>query len=108
MSADKYVETYRRLSTAVHDAGLMRRRYGFYWVRIIGWVLTLAALLVMLVLLGPTWYQLIIASLIGMIMAQLSLLSHEAAHQEIFGSRAWNEWMARVLAGLLGGLSYGW
>lgn len=34
--------------------------------------------------------------------------SHEAAHQEIFGSRAWNEWMARVLAGLLGGLSYGW
>ena len=108
MSVNEYVETYRRLSTTVHDAGLIRRRRGFYWVRIIGWVLALSVMLVMVVMLGSTWYQLIIAALIGIVMAQLALLSHEAAHREIFGSRAWNEWMARVLSGLLGGLSHGW
>ena len=45
MAADRYVETYRQLSKAVHDAGLMRRRYGFYWSMIIGLVLALAGLL---------------------------------------------------------------
>ena len=57
---------------------------------------------------GETWYQLIVAALIGVVMAQLGFLSHEAAHQEIFASRAWNEWASRVSAGLLVGLSYGW
>ncbi|GAA3676386.1 acyl-CoA desaturase [Arthrobacter ginkgonis] len=108
MAADRYVETYRQLSKAVHDAGLMRRRYGFYWSMIIGLVLALAGLLAAVILLGETWYQLIIAALIGVVMAQLGFLSHEAAHQEIFASRAWNEWAARMLAGLFVGLSYGW
>lgn len=69
MAADQYVESYRDLSRAVHDAGLMRRRYGFYWTRIIGWVLALAALLTAVVLLGESWFQLLIAVLIGLVMA---------------------------------------
>ena len=108
MAANKYVEAYFQLSRAVHEAGLIRRRYGFYWAMIIGWVLTLAGLSAAVVLLGETWYQIIIAALIGVAMAQLGFLAHEAAHREIFASRAWNEWTARILSGLLMGLSYGW
>lgn len=108
MAADQYVESYRQLSKAVHDAGLMRRRYGFYWTRIIGWVLALAGLVAAVVLLGATWYQLIAAALIGMVMAQLGFLSHEAAHREIFASRTMNEWTSRIISGLLMGLSYSW
>lgn len=108
MAADQYVETYRQLSKAVHEAGLIRRRYGFYWTLIIGWALMLAALLAAVVLLGDTWYQIIIAALIGVVLTQFGFLSHEAAHREIFASRAGNEWTARILSGLVLGVSYGW
>ncbi|MFL4476799.1 fatty acid desaturase family protein [Paeniglutamicibacter sp. ORCA_105] len=108
MAANQYVETYRQLSQAVHDAGLIRRCYGFYGAMIIGWLLALAALLVAVVLLSDAWYQLIIAALIGLVLTQLAFLSHEAAHQQIFSSRGWNEWTARILSGLFVGVSYGW
>lgn len=108
MRADQYTETYRQLSRDVHEAGLIRRRYGFYGAMIIGWTLALAGMLALVVMLGETWYQMLIAALIGVVLAQLGFLSHEAAHREIFASRAWNEWTSRTMLGLLGGLSYGW
>ncbi len=108
MSTNPFVQTYRQLSVEVHNAGLVDHRPGFYWTRIGGWVLALAALVVAVFLLGETWYQLIVAALIGVVMAQLGLLSHEAAHQQVFTSRVWNVWTARVLAGLFIGLSFSW
>lgn len=108
MRADQYAETYRELSREVHEAGLIRRRHGFYGAMIVGWVLALAGMLVLVLVLGETWYQMIIAALIGVVMAQLGFLSHEAAHRQVFASRAWNEWASRIILGLLGGLSYGW
>lgn len=103
-----YTDAYHRLSRTVHDAGLMRRRHGFYLFRIVGWIAVLAALSASVILLGETWLQLINAALIGMVMAQLGFLSHEAAHREVFASRAWNEWAARIISGLLMGLSFSW
>jgi fatty acid desaturase len=41
-------------------------------------------------------------------MAQLGFLGHEAAHQEIFSSSGWNEWVGRTVSGLFTGLSYQW
>jgi fatty acid desaturase len=108
MLGDRYVEAFHELTAEANNAGLMRRRYGFYWAMILFWTLATAAILVGVVLLGDTWYQLILAALLGLAMAQLGFLGHEAAHQEIFASRGWNEWTARVLAGLFTGLSYGW
>lgn len=108
MAPDQYVQAYRQLSRAVNDAGLMRRRYGFFWTRFSGWVLALAGLAAAVVLLGDTWFQMIIAVLIGVAMAQLGFLSHEAAHRQVFASRKWNEWASRIISGLLMGLSYSW
>jgi len=106
--AEEYVTAYRRLSEQVHEAGLARRRYGFYVTRLGGWIGGLALLIVAVPLLGTTWLQLVIAILIGVVMAQLGFLSHEAAHRQVFASRERNEWASRVIAGLLMGLSYGW
>jgi fatty-acid desaturase len=51
---------------------------------------------------------LILAALMGIVMAQFGFLGHEAAHQQVFESRRWNQWVGRILAGLCTGLSYGW
>lgn len=108
MTANPYVASFLSLSEQVHQAGLMGRRYDFYWPRILFWTLSTLVTLVMVVLLGDTWYQLLLAGFLGLAMSQLGFLSHEATHQEIFKSRGWNEWTARVLGGLFIGLSYGW
>ncbi|HET8926396.1 MAG TPA: acyl-CoA desaturase [Microbacterium sp.] len=86
----------------------MRRRYGFYWAMLLFWTTAAVAILVGVVLLGETWFQLVLAALFGLVMAQLGFLGHEAAHQGIFATAGWNEWVSRVLAGLFTGLSYGW
>lgn len=108
MTVAKYVESYRQLSETVHDAGLMNRHRSFYLSRIVAWLVVLAGLLAAVIVFGATWFQLITAGLIGMVMAQLGFLSHEAAHREIFASRGWNEWTSRIIAGLFMGLSFSW
>jgi len=108
MTGERYVEAFHALSAEANEAGLMRRRYGFYWSMILFWMLAVAAILIVVVLLGPTWWQLLLAALLGLAFAQLGFLGHEAAHQQIFASAGWNEWMSRVIAGLFTGLSFGW
>jgi fatty acid desaturase len=108
MLGNQYVEAFHQLTTEANKAGLMRRRYGFYWTMMLFWTMAVAAILVGVVVLGDTWFQLVLAALLGLAMAQLAFLGHEAAHQQLFASRGWNEWVARVLAGLVNGLSYGW
>lgn len=107
-SAELYTQGYRELSREVHDAGLIRRRYWHSWVMTIGWPLVLAVLVVLTIWLGATWFQLLVAVGIGVVMAQLGLLSHEAAHRQLFASRKCNEWLSRIFAGLLVGISYSW
>ncbi|GAB3806220.1 acyl-CoA desaturase [Humibacter antri] len=108
MIGEQYVEAFHQLTVEANDAGLMRRRYGFYWAMMVFWMLATVAILAGVVLLGDTWFQLILAAMLGVVMAQLGFLGHEAAHQEVFASANWNEWAARVLGGLFTGLSYGW
>lgn len=105
---DRYVKSFQDLSQAANDAGLMERRYGFYWSMMIGWILTMAALLLCVVLIGDSWYQLIVAALLGLVMSQVGFLAHEATHREVFATQGWNEWTGRVLSGLFIGMSYSW
>jgi fatty acid desaturase len=108
MIGDRYVKSFQQLSQAANDAGLMNRRYGFYWSMMIGWTLALAALLLFVVLIGDSWYQLIVAALLGVVMSQIGFLAHEATHREVFATPGWNEWTGRVLSGLFIGMSYAW
>ena len=58
--------------------------------------------------LGNSWFQLVLAALLAVVLTQFGFLGHDAAHRQIFASHRWNEWAARVMSGLFTGLSYGW
>ena len=46
-------------SQTVRSSGLMRRRYGYYWIRIVAAVLAFAGVWVVVPLLGNSWMQLV-------------------------------------------------
>jgi len=60
------------------------------------------------VLIGNSWWQLVLAVILGVTVTQFGFLGHDAAHQQVFCSPAWNEWLSRILSGTFTGLSYGW
>ncbi|GAA1937408.1 acyl-CoA desaturase [Microbacterium aoyamense] len=99
---------YTALSKAITASGLMRRRYGYYWTRLVAAPLALAALLVAFVLIGETWWQLVTAAVLAIAFTQVAMLGHDAAHRQIFRSGRWNDWITLVIGNLLVGMSYGW
>jgi fatty acid desaturase len=99
---------YAELSRRVQAGGLQRRRYGYYWCYIVGTVSAFVLVWVGVLLLGNSWFQLVLAGLLALVSTQFGFLGHDAAHQQVFASKRWNEWTARVLSGAFTGLSYGW
>jgi fatty acid desaturase len=104
----RYVSDFTELTRRVQADGLMGRTYAFYWTCLAAAALALGSLVAGMVLLGNSWLQLLVAGGLGIVMAQLGFLGHEASHRQIFRSARWNDWTGRVLSGLLVGLSYGW
>jgi fatty acid desaturase len=98
---------FAALSHLIARAGLMRRRPGYYLARIglvvclyVGGWMAFAAV-------GDSWYQLIVASCLAVVFAQLALVAHDIAHRQVFRTRRASE-IAGLLAGNLGiGMSYG-
>jgi fatty acid desaturase len=105
---DRAVSSFTALTRSIHEMGLMRRRYGYYWAKLIGAVLILAAWVVGFILIGDSWWQLANAGLLAVLMTQISFLGHDAAHRQIFKSGRWNDWVSLIIANLLVGMSYGW
>ena len=106
--ADRSGSSFTALTRSIHELGLMRRRYGYYWTKLIGAVIVLIAWVVGFVLLGDSWWQLANATLLAVIMTQIAFLGHDAAHRQMFRSGRWNDWVSLIIANLLVGISYGW
>lgn len=102
------VTDFAEISRLVQDAGLMRRRYAYYWAKLVGMVVVWAALITAFVLVGDSWWQLVTAVVAAIVMTQTAFLGHDAAHRQMFVSGKWNEWTSLVVANLFVGLSYGW
>ncbi len=100
--------SFTALTRAVHDLGLMRRRYGYYWAKLIGAALILAAWVAAFVLIGDSWWQLASAGILAVVVTQIAFLGHDAAHRQMFKSGKWNDWVSLIVANLLVGISYGW
>ena len=87
----------------------MRRRYGYYWAKLIGAVAAPGRL-------GGGLHldrrQLVAARQRrrprGVVMTQIAFLGHDAAHRQMFKSGRWNDWVSLIIANLLVGISYGW
>jgi fatty acid desaturase len=100
--------TYSSLLATVRDAGLLRRRRGFYITVFSVLVVALLGCVAGFVLLGPSWYQLIIAAALGIILTQFAFITHEASHRQVFESGKANDRVGRVLASGVVGMSYSW
>lgn len=104
----RHASLYTDLARTVRELGLLRRRHGYYFTRIGLVLLALAAIGAGVVLLGNSWYQLLLAGALALVLTQVAFLSHDSAHRQIFHSAAWNDWTARFLAGGLAGMSVTW
>lgn len=100
--------TYSTMLKQVRAEGLLRRRTGYYWTVFAVLIATLAVAGVAFALLGQSWFQLIIAGVLGVLFTQFAFLSHEAAHRQIFASNTWNDRAARFGGTFLAGISYAW
>ncbi len=99
---------YAELLQAVQDQGLMRRRTGYYTVKISLLLLVFGAIWAGFFALGNSWFQLILAGVLGTLLTQFGFLGHDAAHRQIFSSGPANEMAASVIGGLLVGMSSTW
>jgi len=104
----KPTSTYSALLKEVREAGLLQRRTGFYVLMFAVVTVLLAAAGTGFVLLGDSWFQLLIAAGLGIIFTQYAFLAHEAAHRQVFASNATNDRAGRVLAAGVVGMSYDW
>jgi fatty acid desaturase len=96
------------LARQIRESGLLRRRYDYYWPRLIALPLVYGLLFTGFVLLGDSWWQLGLAVLLALIFAQTAFLGHDAAHRQIFRSDRWNSAASLVIANFFIGMSYGW
>jgi len=85
-SRDRAGSSFTALTRSIQEMGLMRRRYGYYWAKLIGVVLVLAAWVVGFIWIGDSWWQLANAGIFAVVMTQISFLGHDAAHRQIFRS----------------------
>ena len=104
----RHTSLYTDLSRTVRELGMLRRRRGYYWTRIGLVTAAFAGVWVGVGLLGNSWLQLLMAGALALVLTQVAFLSHDGAHRQIFTSNAWNDWTARLLGGVLAGMSAAW
>ncbi|GAB1694947.1 acyl-CoA desaturase [Krasilnikovia sp. M28-CT-15] len=99
---------YSVLSRQVKQAGLLDRRPGYYAAQISLVVALGAAGLAALLVIGDSWWQVLVAGYCAVVSTQLGFLGHDAGHRQIFRSVRGNHRLGVVLANLGVGFSYGW
>jgi fatty acid desaturase len=99
---------YAVLSRAVRKTGLLKRRPGYYSVKIGTNLLLLAAGWTAFALIGSSWWQLLVAAFLGVMFTQTAFIGHDAGHHQIAASKRVNALLGRLHGNLLIGLSYRW
>src|SRR6185437_1657472 len=100
--------SYTEVSRAVKAQGLLARATGFYALVTAGLVLATAADITGMILLGHSWFQLILAGVLGLILTQFAFISHEAAHRQVLKSGPANDRLGRFIGPFMIGMSYAW
>ncbi|MFJ9370805.1 fatty acid desaturase family protein [Nocardia sp. NPDC101769] len=99
---------YASLLRRVTDAGLMNRRPLYYTVRLGLVGIAFAAGWVAFVLLGDSWWTLMVAAFMAVTSAQVALVMHDVAHRQVFRLRRPTEVVGRIVGNAGIGLGYGW
>jgi len=101
-------QSFFHVKKLVQDAGLSGRRRAHYLGLGSVLVILLGSAIAGSILLGHSWYQLLIAAALGILLTQFAFLAHEAAHRQILSSGKTNDKLGRFLANVVVGISYQW
>ncbi|WP_077061713.1 acyl-CoA desaturase [Streptomyces sp. MP131-18] len=99
---------FARLSRRIAAEGLMRRRPGYYAVRLSLVATAFLGAWVAFALVGDSWWQLAVAAFMALAFGQAALVMHDLAHRQIFSRRRPSEIWGRLFGNLGVGMSYGW
>ena len=101
-------KAYTDVSRVVRETGLLARTPWFYSLVGILIALGFGGAVTGFVLLGHSWFQLLIAAALGILFTQVAFLGHEAGHKQILTSGPANDRLAQILATGVVGMSYSW
>lgn len=107
-TAPSHTSTYTELAKKIREAGLLARTPVYYTVLLVVLGVALAGCIAGFILLGDSWFQLLIAGALGIVLTQFSFVAHEAAHRQVYTSGPRNDFLGRVLANGVAGISYTW
>jgi fatty acid desaturase len=99
---------FRLLAVQIREAGFLKRRPGYYGVKIVMTLTAFAAGWAALVVIGNSWTVLAAAAFLGVMFTQLGFVNHDAGHQQVFLSRRRNRVLGLAVGNALIGLSFGW
>ncbi len=99
---------YSALLHTVRDAGLLRRRTGFYYLVFASLTIALGGAAFGAFELRHSWLVLLFGAALGVVLTQFAFLAHESSHRQVFESGRANDMAGRTLANLFVGISYSW
>lgn len=99
---------YARLLRRITEAGLMHRRPGYYAIRFSLVGIAFVAGWTAFVLVGDSWWTLLVAAFLAVTFAQVALVMHDVAHRQVFRLRRPTELAGRIVGNAGIGLGYGW
>ena len=70
----RHVSEYAELLRQIQSSGLLERRYVYYWIKIIGLVLAFVGIWVVFAVLGDSWFQLVLAAVLAVVLVQFGFL----------------------------------
>ncbi len=99
---------FAALARQINARGLLDRRPGYYIIRIGLVVAAYAGTWTTFAVLGESWWQLVVAVVLGVVFAQVALVAHDLAHRQVFRTRRPSEIVGRIVGNVGIGMSYGW
>lgn len=96
------------LLRTVKSQDLLERRYAWYARGIAVNALALAGLLTGIVMVGDSWWTLLLAPLLAVLCARTAFMGHDAGHGQITAHKAAGRVIGLIHGNLLLGMSYSW
>src|SRR5256885_6207414 len=100
--------SFQELHDEVEAAGLLEPRRDYYTVKIAANLLLTAGCWTSVAVLGPTWWQLVVAVPLGLVLLQSGFLGHDAGHRQISRGRRAARLLGLLHLNLLLGAANGW
>ncbi|WP_141217228.1 acyl-CoA desaturase [Rhodococcus sp. 14-2470-1b] len=100
--------TYEELTRLVDDFGLLSTRPRYFAFKIVFNMLTLAACYLAILLLGNSWWSILIAVVLALAFVQSGFIAHDTGHKQISRAKTSSQILGMFHMNFLTGISYGW